>query len=437
MTMTKLKKYRFLLVFLLALCVGLGGYVYYRMQQKTVLKIGVYAGSSWDVPNGNDYKVIDTAIKRFEKLHPNVKVVYESGISKADYSTWLTDQIVAGTQPDVFIVPEDDFNLLSSTGALANLDSNISTSFYDSIFYKSSYQAGEYNHTHYALPFESNPTMMCINIDLLKKEGIQIPKSGWTVDDFYKICKQVTKDTDGDGAIDQYGCAGYNWQQAVAAYGGHLFNATGTKAYFDSSKVKKALSLITQLKALNGNYDVTSKDFDEGKVAFLPMSLATYRTYKPYPYHVAKYSTFSWSCVTMPASQKGVDATQVSTSLYAISSKTRHRTAAWEFLKLLCTDKETQQSVFDYSQGSSVLKSVMQSKASKEKLKEEGFGPDSLTVSTLDSMLSQGITKPTFKTYNTVIGQADYLISKSIVENSVETDLYGIQKTIEDNLNNK
>ena len=66
----------------------------------------------------------------------------------------------------------------------------------------------------------------------------------------------------------------------------------------------KALGLITQLKALNGNYEVTMKDFDEGKVAFIPMSLAMYRTYKPYPYHVAKYSTFSWSCVTMPASQK-------------------------------------------------------------------------------------------------------------------------------------
>lgn len=46
------------------------------------LKIGIYAGSSWDVPNGNDYKVIDTAISRFEKLYPNVEVVYESGISR-------------------------------------------------------------------------------------------------------------------------------------------------------------------------------------------------------------------------------------------------------------------------------------------------------------------------------------------------------------------
>lgn len=237
--MTKLTKIKLWISAIVLLSACIGGYVYYQMQQKTILKIGVYAGSSWDVPNGNDYKVINTAIKRFEKLHPSVKVVYESGISKADYSTWLTDQIVAGKQPDVFIVPEDDFNLLSSTGALSNLDSSISTSFYDSIFYNSSYQAGEYNHSHYALPFESNPTMMCINIDLLEKEGISIPKSGWTVDDFYNICKQVTKDTDGDGVIDQYGCVGYTWQQAVAAYGAKLFNETGSKAYFDSEKVKK------------------------------------------------------------------------------------------------------------------------------------------------------------------------------------------------------
>ena len=103
-------------------------------------------------------------------------------------------------------------------------------------------------------------------------------------------------------------------------------------------------------------------------------------------------------------------------------------------MQLLCTDEDIQQSVFDYSQGTSVLKSVMQSDATKEKLKEDGFGSDSLTVSTLDSMLSQGITQPTFKTYNTVLEQADYLISKSIANNSIETDLFTIQKTIEDSL---
>ena len=432
--MTKLKKDYIWLLPLLVIVIGVTAFIYHQAHQKTILKIGIYAGSSWDVPNGNDYKVIDTAISHFEKRHPDVEVVYESGIPKDDYSDWLTDQIVAGTQPDVFIVPEDDFNLLSSTGAIAKLDEKISTNFDESIFYESSYKAGSYNNIQYALPFESNPTMMCINIALLEKEGISIPDSGWNLEDFYNICKQVTKDTDGDGVIDQYGCTGYTWQQAVVAYGAKLFNATGTKAYFDSDDVKNALSLITRLNALNGNYDVTSQDFDEGKVAFLPMSLAEYRTYKPYPYHVAKYSNFSWSCVTMPASREKGEATQVTTSLYAISSKSKQRSLSWEFLKLLCTDEEIQQLVFDYSQGASVLKNVMQSTETKEKLKDDGFGSESLTVSTLDSMLSQGITQPTFKSYNTVLEQADYLITKSIANHSVETDLFTIQRVIEDNL---
>ena len=101
------------------------------------------------------------------------------------------------------------------------------------------------------------------------------------MEEFYNICKQVTKDTDNDGIIDQYGCTGYTWQQAVAAYDGDLFNEAGTKAYFDSEEVKNALLMINKLKTLSGNYEVTSQDFDEGKVAFLPMTLAEYRTYQP------------------------------------------------------------------------------------------------------------------------------------------------------------
>ena len=130
----------------------------------------------------------------------------------------------------------------------------------------------------------------------------------------------------------------------------------------------------------------------------------------------------------------GGDATQVSTSLYAISSKSKHHNLAWDFLKILSTDERTQQSLFNYSQGTSVLKSVTSSAKTEAKLKEEGFGSDSLTIPTLDSMLSRGIASPTFKTYNTVLEQADYLISKSISNNTIDTDLFSIQKKIDDSL---
>ncbi|MFQ9072051.1 MAG: hypothetical protein ACLR43_04390 [Faecalibacillus faecis] len=34
------------------------------------LTLGLYAGSSWDVPNGESYQVIDQAIKKFERNTP-------------------------------------------------------------------------------------------------------------------------------------------------------------------------------------------------------------------------------------------------------------------------------------------------------------------------------------------------------------------------------
>lgn len=35
--------------------------------QKITLKIGIFAGSNWNVPNGDCYKIIDQVIERFEK----------------------------------------------------------------------------------------------------------------------------------------------------------------------------------------------------------------------------------------------------------------------------------------------------------------------------------------------------------------------------------
>ncbi len=53
---------------------------YWWKQQPTVLHIGVYAGSSWDVPTSQRSHALDRAIEKFEKSHPHVRVEYENGI---------------------------------------------------------------------------------------------------------------------------------------------------------------------------------------------------------------------------------------------------------------------------------------------------------------------------------------------------------------------
>ena len=104
-----------------AVIIAVAALMYWSYNQTVVLKVGVFAGSNWDVPSGNGYKLIDDAIERFEQQHPDIKVEYTSGILKEDYSLWLANQFVKGEEPDVFIVLDDDFNTLSSIGALKDL----------------------------------------------------------------------------------------------------------------------------------------------------------------------------------------------------------------------------------------------------------------------------------------------------------------------------
>ncbi|WP_148886909.1 ABC transporter substrate-binding protein [Streptococcus sp. Marseille-P6264] len=419
---------RHLVVLVLVLVSGILSFALWSSSHEKVLRIGVYAGSSWDVPNSRENKVLDTLIKKFEKTHPHVKVVYESGIPKKNYADWLAEQVLKGEQPDLFMVPENDFSMLASAGALKSLDTLL-TDDERAAFYPVAYEAGQYQGVSYALPVESNPIMMCVNKDLLEKEGISIPESGWTLADFYEICKKVTKDTNGDGVVDQYGITDYTWQQALIAYGGHLTDKSGINV--DSAEMHQALAFMSKLDMLSQHYKVTSHDFDEGRVVFYPMSLAQYRTYKPYPYHVAKYSSFSWTCIPMPTANSKVMGTQVKTSLFGMSSNTKQEKLAWEFMLLLSQDKESQQNLFEKSQGTSVLPSVVKSQQTRKILQADDFGLDSLTSERLDSMMERSIIDIGQEVDRQTLERLDYLIKEALGNQEIDSALPSIQREIE------
>ena len=107
-------------IVLTAVCLTM---VVYSRTRPAELRLGFMAGSYWDAPNGNCYAVIDAAIERFEREHPNMHVTYTSGILKRDYSEWLIDRYLLGSEADVFLVLPEDFGELCELGALAPLDS--------------------------------------------------------------------------------------------------------------------------------------------------------------------------------------------------------------------------------------------------------------------------------------------------------------------------
>ncbi|MBR4161916.1 MAG: extracellular solute-binding protein [Solobacterium sp.] len=247
---------------IILLLVFVGIYRLNIFKNQIVLKVGIHSGDYWDNPNGNYYETLDFAIEKFEAAHENVKVEYVSGIGADDYSEWLSEQIVKGEEPDVFLVLPEDFSLFAPAGILADLDQMIwdDASYSRKNFYSPCIKAGTYNDTQYALPYESVPTVMFVNKTLLAEKGIPFPDSNWSWEDFYEICKQVT-----DLEEHEYGVYDYSWLDAMYTNGMTLFSEDGKTCNLSKEKVKEAIQFVIDLEALNEGYTVSSKDLTWGK----------------------------------------------------------------------------------------------------------------------------------------------------------------------------
>jgi len=399
-----------------------------------VLRFGMFAGSYWDVPNGNCYQIIDDAIARFEAAHPGVKVEYVSGILKEDYSEWLSEQVLLGKEPDVFMIPAGELDMLASSRIIKNLNSMIEgdKSFSKDSYYQAAYRYGNIKQKQYALPYESVTTLMFVNKTLLQKEGIAMPGSAWSWDDFLSICRQVTKDTDHNGITDQFGYYGYSWQDAAYSNGLSLFNEDGTSSFFGDERMEAALKYVKELEEINQGYTVTSKDFDKGKVAFRPLAFSEYRTYKPYPWRIKKYSDFEWDCVKMPSGPAGGSRTELNTLLMGISSRTNQGDLAWEFMKTLCYEEDTQRELLEQSQGMPVIRKVTESPQIQALLNNDTPGRSgSVDMNIIGQVMEEAVEMPNFRLYPAAMVMADGEISRILKgEASMDSGLLKLQREI-------
>lgn len=401
--------------------------------KEVVLTLGIFTGSYWDVPNEDSYAIFDDLIARFEKKYPNVKVEYVSGIPMDDYSNWLSRQALKGELPDVMLMLPNDFSTYAEVGLLENLEKyTINDMTFDkSSYYSAAYEAGLYKNRLFALPYESIPTLMFVNKTLLAKEYIEVPSSNWTWNDFYEICKKVSKDIDKDGKLDQFGVYGYAWEDAAYANDVQLFNEDGSNAYIDSSNMKEAIDFVRKIDRLNENINVSSSDFDEGKVAFCPMQFSQYRAYMPYPWRVKKFSTFEWDCIPLPKAVNGDNSSKIETLSAAMSADSKYKDEAWNLLKMISTDETTQMNIFYMSSGVSVLKDVTQSEKAMNRIMQDNPGNSDFKMDILNEVMEKGKSQPEFNNYFEAVEQLDvelYKIIKSTT--SLDSALSKLQKKV-------
>lgn len=375
----------------------------------TVLTIGVFSDSYWEVQNGYSYQILEDAIALFEEAHPGVKVKYVSGILKENYPEWLAEQILLGEAPDLFLIFGENFYDLAEIGALKDLSGLMENDvdFEAERYYFSALNCGRYGDRQYALPYECAPKLMFVNKTILTEEGIALPQENWTWDDFYEICEAVTKDTDGNGTLDRFGVVGYTWSDAFDSNGVQLFDTGGTECCLTGEDVREAILFMEKLEGLYDGYHVGSRDFDLGNVAFQPMLFSEYRAYKSYPLSIKKYSGFEWECIPMPSGMRGANVSKLDTLLLAMNADTAQTEYAWEFMKLLSGDEQIQSEIFTYSEGVSVLKAVTESDETLQLLIENSGDHSGLNLSVLSSAVENAVVTAGFRDREAAMAEVD------------------------------
>ena len=401
-----------------------------------VLHIGFPCDSYWNVPGENYYTFIDAAIEKFEAEHPNVKVEYTSGIRVEDYTEWLSGQYLLGQEPDVMVILPEDLVIFSDTASLRELDPFMKQDPEADLsgFYPAALQAGADKGKQYALPLECVPQMMFINKTLLQKEHIRIPDNDWTWDEFYSLCEQLTRDTDGDGIVDQFGVYDYGWEEALVANGCSLFSEDGQHCLLNQSAQESAMQFARQIYQLNAGTDLSEKTFDEGRVAFRPMLFSEYRSYEPYPWRIKRSSNFEWDCIAMPSgtSAGGGNYSRLSTLMLGISQRTKHSRLSWELLKTIACTEEMQTMVYTELVGVSALHSVTGSDEIARLLQLDSQDTASRGMSTLPAIMEDTLATPRFARYHQAMESADRLITEAMsADKNFELQLLQIQQQLD------
>jgi multiple sugar transport system substrate-binding protein len=288
------------------------------------------------------------------------------------------------------------------------------------------------NGRQYALPFEVNPKLMAVNKTLLQREGYDVPSLDWKWNDFYDLCYHLTRDLDGDGQKDIFGVCNYKWTDAVYSNGARLFDRDGSKAYFNDAGVIEAVKFMQRLNDLNNDIKLTKDDFDMGKVAFMPLTFAEYKTYTTYPYKIEKYMDLNWSFITLPAGPSGDNVSVADSLLMGISSNSSHEQLAYRLLKTFTADSEIQLDIYNYGHGASALKEAASSpqveKIMQDKMAENDMNYDSnLIIQVLDNSMFC----PVFSKYDELMALANNTIEHIISEDeNAESSLRKFQRDI-------
>jgi multiple sugar transport system substrate-binding protein len=290
----------------------------------------------------DELNVNQELIKEFEKQNPGITVKITNISGSKDAMQKLTTMFAAKTGPDVMSLHGAYYVGFADAGALMDLQPKIDADpdFHLEDFHPRLVELCKYQGKLYSLPRYTSVYALFYNKSLFDAEGLKYPGTGpsWTWSDYLEAAKKLTKDRDGDGKPDQWGCIIDFWGARLYPWlwsnGADLMDKDRQKCTMDSPEAIETLQFLADLRL---KYKVapatTSTERNQALDAFARGNIGMYMSGPWDIQTLNRVAGLKWDVAPLPT--KKTRATMLGTENYAIYSGTKHPEEAWKLFKFL------------------------------------------------------------------------------------------------------
>jgi len=295
--------------------------------------------------NEREEKTLRSLIAEFAKTHPKIRVELQM-IPHARVFDKLMISTAGGRPPDVSRVSSLWFHTCAEKELFERLDNYVNsdkTFDIDDFYQEAVVGWGKHSGRLYAIPTDIDVYAMYFNRTMFDKAGIPYPDWSWDWKDYLSAAKKLTKDTNGDGKIDQWGTSlDQFWQSYIYQNGGSILSPDLKKCTLNEPRAWQALQwmcdLINREKVAPGAEETaqigTRKLFTAGRLGmFISGSWDAELNFKD------QIKNFEYDAAPLPKGK--IRATFIGGGAYAILSRSKHKQEAWELVKWM-TGKEYQ-----------------------------------------------------------------------------------------------
>jgi multiple sugar transport system substrate-binding protein len=279
-------------------------------------------------------------VSAFHQHAPGIQVDMIHIPSQNDYRTRLGADFAAGSPADVVLINYRRYAGFAAKGALEPLGPYLAQSqlVKERDFYPEALEPFYWQGALMCIPQNLSSLVVYYNKQLFDQAGIAYPSADWTWDAFLQAAQALTRDTDGDGSVDQYGlgteasifrAAPFIWQN-----GGELVDqpAAPTKLALETPAAKAALQWFVDLQVkhkvapdrVQEQAESSENRFQNGQLGMFLNSRRGVPTYR-------EITGFDWDVAPLPQGKQRAGILHA--DAYCMPAASKNKAAAWAFVE--------------------------------------------------------------------------------------------------------